>query len=210
MVVVLMLRNGGFMKKIVCLLLVVSLIVSGIYISPVHADAKTSDVVYTAYRKFLKKQKKRIKKENDVDYKLYFHYMDINKDGIKELFIVDKSYYDFGVYTYWNGKVRCLAEKWTGGGNWFSMYITGKYFIRHAHAAYDENWDTVSVIRKGKLKHIVTFSQEIKEYTINDKKTTKKKYEKMQQKWFKRWREKGTDYYIFKNKLTEKNIAEVK
>ena len=122
------------------------------------------------------------------DGSCYYKIVDINGDNVKDLLLMDKSYEYaevgyYKVYTYRNGKLKCLKKLAYGrGGNLY--YNTKKHMVIMVigyHAAHDTY---VYTAQKNSLKKTKTFStyrqfvegNEKFFYEINNKRVSKSKY----------------------------------
>lgn len=179
------------MKKIYKLFVFIAVIcISAGTVMVEAANSKNIDA-RNAYYKQIKKDKKEYKKDNE---KLSYVFKDLNGDGIDELI----TYPGYGfcteiIYTYSRGKVKEIAN--IGQGDFSKFYkknkvlycerghmdvynfeyykFKGNKLIRKAYQLETVKWENG-------YDPVVTY-----EYFINDKRTSKDKYEKYTKKLIK-------------------------
>ena len=122
------------------------------------------------------------------DGSCYYKIVDINGDNVKDLLLIEKqSEYNEGgyykVYTYRNGKLKCLKKfDYCRGGNLY--YNTKKHMVIMVRGLLGGRETYVYTAQKNSLKFTKKYSLDYDRssgkhktiYRINDKKVSKSKY----------------------------------
>lgn len=122
------------------------------------------------------------------DGSCYYKIVDINGDKVKDLLLMEKQneYNDGGyykVYTYRNGKLKCLKKfDYARGGNLY--YNTKKHMVIMVRGLFGGRETYVYTVQKNSLKRTKKYSIDYDRssgknktiYRINDKKVSKSKY----------------------------------
>jgi hypothetical protein len=192
------------LRKIgISLVLVVALLISSLSgVNKAAAISKTA--LHKKYISKIKSYNRKFKKDFP-DGSVYFRFDDINYDGIDECLIVG-AYYDSGedyidtnggtdcaVYTFCKGKVKNVVCSMTGGGTWGGFYFSKSKkadVIIIDRLGFYYNHLTFRKLKNGKLTDVGTCLRETDKngknvtYSIDEKQTTKKKFEAYRNKMF--------------------------
>ena len=160
-------------KKVFALLLTATLCITALGSSEATAASSKNSVAMKAYKSFLAKKtyKWGVLDESNKTANYSFACIDLNKDGVKELIVINAnaSYGDgyCKIFTYSNRKIKCITTC-TG----FDWYKKGKILgMEDAHTGgYWGNYYRLS--KSGKLIEKASYSgTDMKEYAKNIKHT---------------------------------------
>lgn len=147
----------------------------------VEAEAKVSaSTVKKAYASYVKKN---IASDPYLVPGTYYYLYDFNKDGIKEMVVVDPGgarALEY-VYSYYNGKV---VESCGNSGCFNEVgYLKGKkYLVGYGSGGYQDFDYTVYTISKGKLKEKYKYACVAGVYQKDGKKISQKTFENFSKK----------------------------
>lgn len=169
-------------KRFISTVTALALAVTSIFsFSGTNVQAKASaTTVKKAYASYVKKN---IANDSYFIPGTYYYLHDFNKDGIKEMIVVEPggargSEY---VYSYYNGKVVSSYKE----GSYFNQvgYIKGeKCLVGYGSGGYQDFEYVVYKISKGKLKEKYKYACEEGVYKKDGKKITEKSFNKFTEK----------------------------
>lgn len=164
-------------NKIKRVVLVICIIVVGVsvpLINRVHVEAATKDSVVkkwaTAYMKIIQKENYKYLENNGFEQSLKYGLIYFDGDNIPELIIGHNGYW-VSMYTYDNGKVYTVMDKWGYG----AMGNAGYSYYPKKNCLYNRNCDFAGLewrdyfvtMKKHKLTNM--YSKEIEGYLYVDK-----------------------------------------
>lgn len=179
--------KNGKMKKCCILNLLFICLLAMMFGGANSVSAKKSNkYVHGKYSQTLKKLKKELKKQNYLKYQgpIYFKYCDFDKDGVDECIVrgysADTNWNggtDTALYTFKNGKVKCVLKVFNMGVEGEEYYYNYKKNIVIKYiGTYEQSTISICKLKKGKLKKVGGCKKSGGNYWINGKKVSENKY----------------------------------